>query len=497
MVMTVAEARREVETVMKDAVAWVEGPEALTLGDAEAGLWPRMLAVGRGLIALYLVARASQPRAATYEHDRRTFELRGQRTSDVGTRFGKVPFTRAVGRQVGKGRARQDLPVDREVGLGGGFSLPMMMMVTRFCTMMAFGQARQMFQAVYGWAPASRSVLRMVDTVGAHARGFLDQVAAPTDDGEVLVIQADGKGAPMISSTEIAKRRQPRRRDIDVNKRRQRRKRRRDAPKRRKRKGDKSKNAKMAVIGVIYTMRRLPDGSLEGPLHKRVISTFGGHEALFIWLRKEADKRGYGTKPTLFLGDGARVLWRLKEQYFPLAEGCLDWYHTAEKLWACGEAVEPKNEASRAVWVAAQTKLLRKHGAGPVITNLGTAYDAIPKTGPGTKARRKKLLKVRFHLLRHMQYLRYPSLRSRDLEIGTGVVEGAVRHVIGVRLDGPGMRWSVARAEHLLHLRCILINGQWAEFERYVAERSSECVVRLPARPVPTVTHDAPRKLAA
>jgi hypothetical protein len=493
----VAEARRDVETLMKEAVAWAEGPDAVTLSEAEAGLWARMLAVGRSLVALYLVARASRPRAATYEHDGRTFELRGQRTSDVGTRFGKVSFTRAIGRQVGKSRARRDLPIDREVGLGCGFSLSMVMIVTRFCTQMAFAQARLTFQDVYGWAPASRSVLRMVDTVGALGRGFLDQVGAPADDGEVLVLQADGKGAPMISSAEIGKRRQSRRRDTDVNKRRQRHKRRRDVPKRRKKKGDKSKNAKMAVIGVIYTMRRLPDGSLEGPINKKVIATFGGHEALFIWLRKEADKRGYGTKPTLFLGDGARVLWRLKEQYFPLADGCLDWYHTAEKLWTCGEAVEPKNEAARALWVATQTKLLRKHGAGPVITNLGTAYNAIPKTGPGTKARRKKLLKVRHHLLRHMNHLRYPDLRRRDLEIGTGVVEGAVRNVIGVRLDGPGMRWSVARAERLMQLRCILINGQWAEFERYVAERSSECVVRLPARPVPTVTHDAPRKLAA
>lgn len=99
--------------------------------------------------------------------------------------------------------------------------------------------------------------------------------------------------------------------------------------------------------------------------------------------------------------------------------------------------------------------------------------------------------------LKHMKNLQYAKLRRDDIDIGTGVVEGAVRNVIGVRLDGPGMRWSVARAELLVHLRCILINGQWAEFERYVAERSSERVVRLPARPAPTITHDAPRKLAA
>jgi len=62
------------------------------------------------------------------------------------------------------------------------------------------------------WAPSSRATLRMVDAVGAEGRRFLDADAVPDDDGEVLVIQVDGRGAPMISSTEHARRRQPKRR---------------------------------------------------------------------------------------------------------------------------------------------------------------------------------------------------------------------------------------------------------------------------------------------
>jgi len=45
--------------------------------------------------------------------------------------------------------------------------------------------------------------------------------------------------------------------------------------------------------------------------------------------------------------------------------------------------------------------------------------------------------------------------------IRSQAVEGAVRNLVGMRLDGPGMRWSRDRAEHVLHLRCILLNGQW------------------------------------
>jgi hypothetical protein len=52
----------------------------------------------------------------------------------------------------------------------------------------------------------------------------------------------------------------------------------------------------------------------------------------------------------------------------------------------------------------------------------------------------------------------------RDLDIGTGVVEGAVRNLVGLRLDGPGMRWGRDRAEMVLHLRCIVLNGQSNDF---------------------------------
>jgi len=55
------------------------------------------------------------------------------------------------------------------------------------------------------------------------------------------------------------------------------------------------------------------------------------------------------------------------------------------------------------------------------------------------------------------------------------------------------MRWSRDRAEAVLHLRCVLINGLWDDFERFLAARH----VRLGAQAVPTRTHDAVLKKAA
>ena len=55
----------------------------------------------------------------------------------------------------------------------------------------------------------------------------------------------------------------------------------------------------------------------------------------------------------------------------------------------------------------------------------------------------------------------------------SNTLEGAVRQ-LGMRLNGPGMRWSPARAEHVLQLRCIVINGMWDQFEDYVARHAHD-----------------------
>jgi hypothetical protein len=88
---------------------------------------------------------------------------------------------------------------------------------------------------------------------------------------------------------------------------------------------------------------------------------------------------------------------------------------------------------------------------------------------------------------RQLGLLHYHLLRDDDLDIATGAAEGAVRNVIGVRLDGPGMRWGRDRAELLLHLRCIHASGLWSEFARNLQSRP----LRLLPSPIPTRPHDA------
>jgi len=485
-----SDVQRAFATVQKIADSDVERP----LADVERELWNALLALARCLIALFFARQAERPHAQQYEHAGACYELDRKHpcSTDVGTWFGKVRFTRPVGRRADGRRGPRDLPVDRRLGLVNGFSLGTVAAVTRLCAQMAFANARETFATFCGWTPSQRTVLRMVDAVGAEARGFMEAAPAPPDDGDILVIQVDGRGAPMIDQAEYERRRQPRGPREGSTKRHRRRRRRRARARPRRQQGDKSKNAKVAFVGVIYTLRITDDGC-EGPIGKRLHATFESHKELFAWLDKEARKRGYGRKRTLFYADGAEAIWDLQARHFPAAETCLDWFHVVEKLWDVGRCLHPAGSRELTSWVAARTRELRgRYGAKNVLDALADAYQLIPKTGPGTKNKRRKVLEVSRHLAKHQHRMRYYELRKDDLDIGSGAAEGAVRNLVGMRLDGPGMRWSRDRSEYVLHLRCIWLNGQWDDFVDYLARRG----LRLPSVPVPTRTHDAKRRAA-
>jgi hypothetical protein len=484
MAPSLERARSDVQSAFDAVRLSVEGDASRVLFETEQEVWTGLLALGRALMALFLLRQASRPRAADYTRDGERFVVVPEaRTSQVGTRFGKVPFTRPVGRRDGRRKGACDLPVDRELGLCGGFTLGVVAALTRLCAQMAFTAARETFAQFHEWMPSPRALLRMVDAVGDKARAFLESVAAPLDDGEVLVVQVDGRGAPMIKEAEYTRRRRPHS-DLPGLERHARRQRRRAWPKKRRTKGKKSKNAKVAVVGVLYTLRRTPEG-MEGPIAKRVYATFESHEALFIWLRREADKRGYGNKQTIFLADGCEHIWRLQRKYFPDAEVCIDWFHVVEKVWAAGECLYGEGSSELRDWVAKQTARLRRDSAHLVLHELRDQLAAVPCTGPGSKGKRKRLRAVIRYFENHLPRMNYGSLRRRDLDIATGAAEGAVRNLIAVRLDGPGMRWGRGRAEYVLHLRCILVNGLWHDFVTHLAATGDLTLAAQPqqARP--------------
>jgi hypothetical protein len=502
-------ARRlqQVRQSFEDLLCWLTSSNASRfVHDVDDGLATRLQHLGGLLVALWVACRLQTKVPAKRRYGRGEYLLRGLEEAPLRSRFGQLTVPRTVYRLThGKGPALIS-PDDRRLGLAAGrMSLSLHLTSAYLAAKMCFDDAVQTLRDLRGYGPSKRSILGIVDTIGPKADVFLDQQNAPEDDGEILVIQVDAKGAPMISHKEHAARCRPhKKRPRGQTQRQRRRCRRRQKRKVRKKTGDKSKNARMANVGVIYTLRRLPDGRLEGPIHKRVLGTFKGPQVLFERLSVLAKRRGYGTDgvKTIFLADGAHHLWDLQKKHFPEATPCLDWYHLSEYLWKAASTVHRGDRAKvkREKWVDLRKEELRTGDTEAVLTAMRALTSQIGKTGPGTKTRRKQLADSIRYVDNHRRMLTYKELMAQDLDIATGAIEGAVKHSVGARLDGSGMRWSCERSEHVLALRCVLINGDWSEFSEVVTKLHNV----IKAWEVPRITpnakmtpHTAKRKKAA
>ena len=87
---------------------------------------------------------------------------------------------------------------------------------------------------------------------------------------------------------------------------------------------------------------------------------------------------------------------------------------------------------------------------------------------PACRKRPKSvLLSTAGYFERNLAYMSYDAYLKNGWPIGTGVIEGACRHLIKDRFELSGMRWTVSGAESLLNLRSIAENDDWERFEVY------------------------------
>ena len=62
--------------------------------------------------------------------------------------------------------------------------------------------------------------------------------------------------------------------------------------------------------------------------------------------------------------------------------------------------------------------------------------------------------------------------------IGSGVIEGACRHLVKDRLERSGMRWHPDGAQAMLDLRATYLNGEWEAFWSYHVEQEDDRLYR-------------------
>jgi len=454
-----------------------QGPAAFL--EFEAVLLGLLRSLGCLLIQLYLRAR----------HDRldpAAWRARGYRMADpaaqrtLKTSCGPVAYIRAffVPRHGGGPGVH---PLDVALGLTrDGYSPLVIGWFCRLATRVSFQVASGLGGMFLGAAPPASAIEEWVLGLGRPAYVYLSDGPLPENDGDVLVIEVDGKAAPTATEEELSRRRGPQaqhERGCKCQRHRGRAKRRRRGRRKRRKKGDKSKNGRSATLVVIYTLRRGEDGRLHGPINKKVFGTFGSRKSALQWARAQATRRGFppGTAKTVqILVDGETCLEQRLRRLFRGAILTLDVRHAQEKLWEVGRLFHREGSAELTRWVEPLVELLYKGHVRALLGQLEQEYRGLSLRGPGTKEKRETMQKVIAYLNARVKLMDYGRWRQQDLVIATGVVEGAARYVVGERLDNSGMRWIEERAEAVLLLRCIEVNGDWEAFMTWGQERRSQ-----------------------
>jgi hypothetical protein len=457
--------------------------------------------LGRPATALFLLAR--QQRLPTQDSPGyRRFPEEVPRT--LRTMFGEVRYQRAswVRRRGGGGFH----PLDAALGLTrDGFAPGVIALACRLTAYLSYAKTTLVLEAFWGWSPSTETVEQWVLGIGRQASAYMASgPPLPEADGEVLVIEVDGKAVPTATAAELAKRRGPRPQasGCSCGCQRHRGQAQRRGPtrskarKKRRKKGDKSKNGKSATLVAVYTLRRGADGKLHGPINKRVGGSFASRKTMLVWVRAEATRRGFGpqtTRQVQIVVDGEKCFAQRLRKLFRKAILTLDIRHVEEKLWRAGGAFHREGSAELAAWVDELRTLLYGRGGKALVARLREPRGQVACRGPGTKRKRAVPDSLLDYLEPRTKMMRYAKWLKQDLVIATGVIEGAVRYVIGERLDCSGMRWIKEKAEAVLHVRCLEVNGLWDEYFAWCYNRWCE---QLDDKQVVQIRTDKPLELS-
>jgi len=314
----------------------------------------------------------------------------------------------------------------------------------------------------------TQSVQGVARTAGADAQRFYEQKEppGPEEEGEFLVATLDGKGVPM-------------RRDVGV-----------DAPavRARRKKGQKANKKRMACVGGVYTIepfvrtaeevvnevlrdRRKPDRP--EPRHKQLRAELtrpidgaevNGKERVFQWLAEQVHLRNAnGRKPVVCVMDGERALWKMLSRLLVGVVCILDLFHVLERLWQAAHCFHPEGSEEAQAFVTDRLLRLLRGEVGYVIGGLKQMATKHKLKG----SRAKQLSEVIGYLERNRRFMHYDEYLAAGYPIGSGVVEGACRHLVKDRMELTGMRWCVPGAQAILDLRAVYVNGDWDSFQEH------------------------------
>jgi hypothetical protein len=502
------------------------GREGWRLDEIERRAMPKLMKLGLEFLAGHVESQGIGDVGSTVTIDNRTL----RRSAEPHARrylsiFGEMMIPRYI-YALREGQKAEYAPLDACLGLPAGEnSYVLEEWQQRLCVKDAFGQSVEDLKAILGQGVSVRTAEGMNRRMAEYAEAY--RVAQPLppaeEEAELLVVTGDGKGvvmrrplaeelreeteATMATVPEpVAKfpRRRTRRTPQATRRaRKARRRRAKEAVRKDRRRlpsaavdADDAKKKRtgkkqMAYVGAVYTIERFPrttDDVLDEmarrartkerprPQHKRVWAEMtrivegepsSGREWLFCSLAVECQQRDPQRKKTLIcLFDGERSLWDMQRFWFGRAIGILDIFHVSERIWGVAHCLHAKESDGARQFATHHLRMLLDGKVAYVLRNLRRLLDEDKVRGEKRKTVRAAIT----YFENNRDHMRYDEYLAAGYPIGSGVAEGACRHLVKDRLELTGMRWERAGAQAMLHLRAIYLNNEWGEFVNYRIE---------------------------
>ncbi len=214
-------------------------------------------------------------------------------------------------------------------------------------------------------------------------------------------------------------------------------------------------------VAVVWSKRELVKSDTYALKDKRYMGSFRDTERFYWDVTAELYKRSGGKMDdilSLVRGDGAPFIPGFRANYAPKSRILLDHHHLCEKL---KERLSPLYEdKERRQEVISNT--LDYLNSDDVDGALGYIQKLIDRFR--SKRKLYHLRKLSAYLERNREGIWYREAREKGISIGSGSADKAGDILICRRMKLRGMRWCREKADNVLNIRILVLNGEWDDF---------------------------------
>ena len=253
-------------------------------------------------------------------------------------------------------------------------------------------------------------------------------------------------------------------------------------------KGEKRNRKRMATVAAVYAVAplvRTPQQMLAllardeeaeanapqrpRPQHKRVWASLEQEprEVLQEAFREALERDPERARRWVAVVDGnetqLKILTELAAHHEVKLTIVLDIFHVLEYLWKAGHGLAAAGSAELEQWVLQRLGRVLEGRAAQVAAGMRRSATRRGLSG----GQREAVDQCANYLLKYQSHLAYDQYLGAGLPIGSGVIEGACRHLVNDRLGITGARWRLRGAEAVLRLRALRSSGDFDEYWRF------------------------------